>query len=213
MATACSAPTSSTTAATSRWGAPGTTSTSRRWAGRKSGKTRPRAILRPRPTSGGTGTTATSQTQRPTRSGSRYRTPERRRSGTNTRARSHEAGLFRWDLTGGDGRAEGAAIGRSAKVRCEEWRECPELTDVPKGTPVEIWFQDEARILPSRAPELNPVENIWQYTRANWLSNRVFETYDAIIDAACEAWRKLVAQPKTITSIGRRDWAHVGQSQ
>jgi len=66
--------------------------------------------------------------------------------------------------------------------------------------------------LPSRAPELNPVENIWQYMRANWLSNRVFETYDAIIDAICEAWRKLVAQPNTITSIGMRDWAHVGQS-
>ena len=31
-------------------------------------------------------------------------------------------------------------------------------------------------LLPSRAPELNPVENIWQYLRANWLSNRVFET-------------------------------------
>ena len=40
--------------------------------------------------------------------------------------------------------------------------------------------------LPSRAPELNPVESIWQYLRANWLSNRVFETYEAIIDAACE---------------------------
>ncbi|RJT30923.1 hypothetical protein D3227_29165 [Mesorhizobium waimense] len=39
--------------------------------------------------------------------------------------------------------------------------------------------------LPSRAPELNPVENIWQYMRANWLSNRAFETYDAITDAAC----------------------------
>ena len=49
--------------------------------------------------------------------------------------------------------------------------------------------------------------------RANWLSNRVFETCDAIIDAACEAWRKLVAQPDTITSIGMRDWAHIGQSQ
>lgn len=67
-------------------------------------------------------------------------------------------------------------------------------------------------LLPSRAPELNPVENIWQYMRANWLSNRVFETYDAIIDAACEAWRKLIAQPQTITSIGLRDWANMGQS-
>jgi transposase len=47
--------------------------------------------------------------------------------------------------------------------------------------------------LPSRAPELKPVENVWQYLRQNWLSNRVFENYDAIIDAACEAWRKLTA--------------------
>ena len=31
--------------------------------------------------------------------------------------------------------------------------------------------------LPSRAPELNPVENIWQYLRQNWLSNTVFENY------------------------------------
>ena len=66
--------------------------------------------------------------------------------------------------------------------------------------------------LPSRAPELNPVENVWQYLRQNCLSNRVFDTYDAIIDAACEAWQKLLAQPRTITSIGMRQWAHVGQS-
>jgi transposase len=67
-------------------------------------------------------------------------------------------------------------------------------------------------LLPSRSPELNPVENVWQYLRANWLSNRVFDGYDAIIDAACDAWRKLIHQPGTITSIGMRDWAHVGQS-
>jgi transposase len=66
--------------------------------------------------------------------------------------------------------------------------------------------------LPSRAPELNPVENIWQYLRANWLSNRVFETYLEIIEAACDAWQKLIAQPETITSIGMRQWAHVGQT-
>ena len=56
-----------------------------------------------------------------------------------------------------------------------------------------------------------PVENIWQYLRANWLSNRVFEDYNAIVDAGCEAWNKLVAQPETITSIGMRKWAHIGQ--
>jgi DDE superfamily endonuclease len=67
-------------------------------------------------------------------------------------------------------------------------------------------------LLPSRAPELNPVENVWQYLRSNWLSNRVFDTYDDIIDAACEAWMKLMAMPETITSIGMREWAPVGQS-
>ena len=66
--------------------------------------------------------------------------------------------------------------------------------------------------LPSRAPELNPVENVWQYLRQNWLSNTVFENYDAIIDAACAAWRNLIAPPETITSIGMRDWAHIGQT-
>ena len=65
--------------------------------------------------------------------------------------------------------------------------------------------------LPSRAPELNPVENVWQYLRQNWLSNTVFENYDAIVDAACDAWRRLIAQPEPITSIGMRDWAHIGQ--
>jgi transposase len=66
--------------------------------------------------------------------------------------------------------------------------------------------------LPSRAPELNPVENIWQYMRGNWLANRVFNTYDDILDAACHAWSNLTRQPETITSIGLRDWAHIGQS-
>jgi len=47
-----------------------------------------------------------------------------------------------------------------------------------------------AIFLPSRAPELNPVENVRQYLQQKWLSNAVFDTYDAIIDAACEAWRE-----------------------
>jgi transposase len=67
-------------------------------------------------------------------------------------------------------------------------------------------------LLPSRAPELNPVENVWQHLRQTWLSNRVFETYEEIIDAACDAWNRLIAQPGTITSIGSREWASTGQT-
>ena len=65
--------------------------------------------------------------------------------------------------------------------------------------------------LPPKSPELNPVENVWQHLRQTWLSNRVFETYEEIIDAACQAWRNLIARPKAVTSIGMRDWAHAGQ--
>ena len=39
----------------------------------------------------------------------------------------------------------------------------------------------------------------------------LIQTYEAIIEAACEAWRSLLAEPTTITSIGHRGWAHVGQ--
>ena len=62
--------------------------------------------------------------------------------------------------------------------------------------------------LPPRSPELNPVENIWQFMRDNWLSNRIFQSYEQIITLCCEAWNKLIQQPWTIMSIGQRRWAH-----
>lgn len=62
--------------------------------------------------------------------------------------------------------------------------------------------------LPPRSPELNPVENIWQFMRQNWLSNRVFQSYDDILGHCCDAWNNLTDQPWTIMSIGLRDWAH-----
>ena len=62
--------------------------------------------------------------------------------------------------------------------------------------------------LPPKCPELNPTENIWQFMRDNWLSNRVFKSYDDIVDHCCDAWNKLVDQPWRIMSIGLRDWAH-----
>ena len=61
--------------------------------------------------------------------------------------------------------------------------------------------------LPAKCPELNPQENVWQFMRDNWLSNRVFRSYDAIVDHCCDAWNKLTDQPWLIMSIGRREWA------
>ena len=42
--------------------------------------------------------------------------------------------------------------------------------------------------LPPRSLELNPQENIWQFMRQNWLSNRAFKSFTDIIDHCCYAW-------------------------
>lgn len=71
------------------------------------------------------------------------------------------------------------------------------------------WHTTEKLIVPrnmtliflsSRSPEFNPVENVWQYLRQNWLSNPVFDT--------CQTWNN--DRPETITSIGMRDWVDIG---
>jgi hypothetical protein len=51
-------------------------------------------------------------------------------------------------------------------------------------------------------PELNSVENVWQFLRDNWLSNRIFKSYDDLVDHCCVAWNKLVDQPWRIMSLG-----------
>ena len=62
--------------------------------------------------------------------------------------------------------------------------------------------------LPPRSPELNPVENVWQFMRENWLSNRVFKSYEDIVALCCDAWNNLSDRPWKIMSIGMRQWAH-----
>ena len=63
--------------------------------------------------------------------------------------------------------------------------------------------------LPPYSPELNPVENVWAFLRGNQLSNRVFAGYDAIVEACCNAWNWLIAQPETISTLATRQCASV----
>ena len=63
--------------------------------------------------------------------------------------------------------------------------------------------------LPPYAPELNPMENVWEYLRANKLSRLVWDNYDAIVTACREGWNFLINDPDRIRSIGHRDWACV----
>jgi len=61
--------------------------------------------------------------------------------------------------------------------------------------------------LPPRAPELNGQENIWQFMRQNWLSNRVFKSFDvSSITAASPGTRSSISRGKSCPSptvIGR----------
>jgi len=62
--------------------------------------------------------------------------------------------------------------------------------------------------LPPKCPELNPVENVWQFMRDYWLSNRIFKSYDDILDHCCFAWNRLTDQPWHIMSLGLRSRVH-----
>jgi hypothetical protein len=61
--------------------------------------------------------------------------------------------------------------------------------------------------LPPYAPELNPMENVWEFLRGNFLSHQVWDTYDTILEACCDAWNKLMRLPDRIASITKRSWA------
>jgi transposase len=60
--------------------------------------------------------------------------------------------------------------------------------------------------LPSYSPELNPVERVWLYLRERLLSLRVPKDYRAIVDACCDAWSRLVAEPGRLRSLRAQPW-------
>jgi transposase len=61
--------------------------------------------------------------------------------------------------------------------------------------------------LPAYSPELNPVERIWEYLKERYLSHRLLDDYDAIVDAASGAWNKLTAETGRLTSLTWLPWA------
>ena len=61
--------------------------------------------------------------------------------------------------------------------------------------------------LPPYAPEPNPVENAWACLRASFPSRRVWNSYNAVVNACCDAWNKLMNTPQRLASITHRTWA------
>ncbi len=63
--------------------------------------------------------------------------------------------------------------------------------------------------LPPCAPELNPMENVRQYLRANKPAITVFDSYEDILDKCADAWTFFGNDPDRVTSITHRDWLTV----
>jgi transposase len=59
--------------------------------------------------------------------------------------------------------------------------------------------------LPAYSPELNPVENLWQYLRSHYWSNRSYGDYDDLREAACDAWQRVCLIPITIIKCALAD--------
>ena len=64
-----------------------------------------------------------------------------------------------------------------------------------------------------RFPDARKSDSTWRTQEVhhvgsdNWLSNRVFKSYDDLVHHCCEGWNNLVDQPWRILSIGLRQWA------
>jgi hypothetical protein len=63
--------------------------------------------------------------------------------------------------------------------------------------------------LPPYAPELNPIENVWEYLRGNYLGHLVWDTYEQIVEACCKAWNAFIHDAAKVTSVTTRSWATV----
>ena len=64
------------------------------------------------------------------------------------------------------------------------------------------WFL----FLPPYSPDLNPVERVWLYLRERFLSLRVLDDTEAIIEACCQAWNALTAEPDRLQSLCAYPW-------
>lgn len=60
--------------------------------------------------------------------------------------------------------------------------------------------------LPPYSPQLNPIENLRHYLRSHHRSNRWYENYDALPEAAIDAWRKAALDPERVKSVCRASY-------
>ncbi len=77
------------------------------------------------------------------------------------------------------------------------------------------WHKDEEKIypdnikpifLPPRAPELNPVENIWHHIKEKFFNNRIFKSIKKVEEKLCEVLAGLNNTKDVIKRIADYHW-------
>ena len=61
------------------------------------------------------------------------------------------------------------------------------------------------------SPELNPVEQVWQWLRKNELENRCLNGYYDIVDTCSWAWNRFILEVSRVIKSCDRDWRKVGR--
>lgn len=61
--------------------------------------------------------------------------------------------------------------------------------------------------LPPYSPELNPIEQVWQWLRQHVLANRCFSGYDDIVEQCSIAWNTLIEKKTRVIELCTRQWA------
>ena len=62
--------------------------------------------------------------------------------------------------------------------------------------------------LPPYSPELNPIENLWHYLKSHHWSNRAYDNYDELFEAANTAWCRVCLQPNYVQTICAAPYAN-----
>ena len=63
--------------------------------------------------------------------------------------------------------------------------------------------------LPPYSPELNAVEQVWEWLRNHRFANQCYDNYQQIVDKACIAWNALSKNIELVKSIMHRDWVNL----
>jgi transposase len=60
--------------------------------------------------------------------------------------------------------------------------------------------------LPPYSPELNPIEQVWNWLRQRCLSNRIFRDYEEIVACLEKAWNIFISDIERVKRLCHREW-------